>query len=237
MLDDVKTPVAEIKKKLSMDYLFSLVDEVLEEISSGAGGSSQSAPGPIGSLYKRGTKKRKKKKTSKPRKTEVNEVSEEDLDEGFTDRIRDFVQKSASEGEWANQAELMRGANTMDKEQWGRQRPRDKELMARMLLALEAPGCAPEQQEKKKSCVSPQAEDVLNLIKALDNLGAPKMGNVIDTEYDFSRQMRVGDDPWAPTRAKMVTIMDFLGNDAQRPFIIGKTGSTLYKRDTKKKRS
>jgi hypothetical protein len=65
MLDDVKTPVAEIKKKLSMDYLFSLVDEVLEEISSSGGGGFGGYAGPVGPSRKRSTKKKKKLKKKK----------------------------------------------------------------------------------------------------------------------------------------------------------------------------
>ena len=65
MLDDVKTPVAEIKKKLSMDYLFSLVDEVLEEISSSGGGGFGGYAGPVGPSRKRSKKKKKKLKKKK----------------------------------------------------------------------------------------------------------------------------------------------------------------------------
>ena len=71
MLDDVKAPVAEIKKKLSMDYLYSLVEETLDEISGMGGsvggglGAVSGAPGPVGPSYKRDPKKKKKLKKKK----------------------------------------------------------------------------------------------------------------------------------------------------------------------------
>ena len=68
MLDDVNTPVQEIKKKLSMDYLYSLVEETLDEMSAmGAGAvAGMSAPlGVVGSEPRKPNKKKKKLKKKK----------------------------------------------------------------------------------------------------------------------------------------------------------------------------
>ena len=66
MLDDVNTPVQEIKKKLSMDYLYSLVEETLDEMSGGmAAGAVAGMSAPLGVV---GSEPRKKKKKLKKKK-------------------------------------------------------------------------------------------------------------------------------------------------------------------------
>ena len=137
MLDDVKAPVAEIKKKLSMDYLYSLVEETLDEISGMGGsaggglGAASGVPGPVGPSYKRDKKKKKlkKKKPSKPRKTEVNEVSEEELDEG----LFDFVTREKSSESVYDQAKLLKTMYLLPQEKFAEEPPRDRELLAALL--------------------------------------------------------------------------------------------------------
>ena len=80
LLDDVKIPVQENKKKLSMHHLYSLVEEILDEMSGMGGGAcagfaggafastrgaanrgTNTKPYKRDTVYKRDTKKKKKK--------------------------------------------------------------------------------------------------------------------------------------------------------------------------------
>tara|TARA_Y100000034_G_scaffold131148_1_gene191278 strand:- start:1544 stop:1921 length:378 start_codon:yes stop_codon:yes gene_type:complete len=74
---DKEEIVTESKKKLTMHSLFSLVEEVLTEISGMAGGAVAGYAGPV---YKRDDKKKKKKKE----KDEANVYKLENLEDTIT---------------------------------------------------------------------------------------------------------------------------------------------------------